>query len=315
LPINPVVSATDSTFPRVRVVGHRGNLFEELENTRPGFLSCIGICDAVELDVFLLKDGSMVIFHGTGNHDDRPGLLAGYIDNANDVKAGATSILDLTLEETQQLKFSVNYAGLPAPAAKVQQAKIPTLEQVLLDLRPTGMEVKIELKGPGTARPVLELVDRLQMVDQVSFSSFQLNEIETVRRLKPERYPDGGYVYRTGALFSEVPGDYLEKARAVGASTVHLRYDECTTDRVRDIHDAGMGSMCWTPGPIAIKNDSERKYWDVGNEDEPFLATVMATGVQQFCTNRPKLLHDVLRRRAMNTLASQSVDVTAAALA
>ena len=35
------------------VVGHRGNLYQALENTRPGFLLCAEMgCDFVELDVF-----------------------------------------------------------------------------------------------------------------------------------------------------------------------------------------------------------------------------------------------------------------------
>ena len=71
----------------VNVVGHRGALYAELENTRESFLQCAKWgCQAVELDVFVLpKDGSLVVFHGGGT-DESPGLLDGYCllgDSAN----------------------------------------------------------------------------------------------------------------------------------------------------------------------------------------------------------------------------------------
>ncbi|CAB9525395.1 Glycerophosphoryl diester phosphodiesterase family [Seminavis robusta] len=297
LPTTGITQLASSTeFQRPRIVGHRGSLYEELENTRAAFLACAGICDAVELDVFLLKDGNVVVFHGSGDDRD-PGLLREYCTNVDEVQQGATSILDLTLEEAQKLQFSTSNAELAAPAAKIQQGKIPTLEQVLLDLQPTGMEVKIELKGPGTARPVLDLVDRLNMVQQVSYSSFNLNEIETVRQLKPQQNSNGNYVYRTGALFDEVPLDYIEQARAVGASEVHLRYDTCTVDRIKQIHGAGMGSMVWMRGPVGMKADATQKFWDIGNEDESCFSALVETGVQQLCVNRPKVLYDLLEKQ------------------
>jgi len=54
-------------------------------------------CDAVELDVFLLKCGTLVIFHGggpenLGSLDDHCGVLG--------------NILDLTYEQVQSLKMN-----------------------------------------------------------------------------------------------------------------------------------------------------------------------------------------------------------------
>jgi len=285
----PAASTTTTTRPRI--VGHRGSLYEELENTRPAFLKCAGICDAVELDVFVLKDGTIVVFHGSGT-DQNPGLLRDYCTNSN---AKATSILDLTYEETQLLTFNPGFAELAAPDDRVRRGKIPTLQQVLRDLQPTGMEVKIELKGPGTARPVVELVDRLQMADRVSFSSFNHDEIATVRRMRPQTNPDGGYVYRTGALFNEVPTDFVQRALSVQASEVHLRYDAATTDRIDAIHRAGLGSMAWFRGPVGMRSDTTHKYWDVGNEDAACYQTVMETGVQQLCVNKPRVLFQYLQ--------------------
>jgi glycerophosphoryl diester phosphodiesterase len=60
------------------IVGHRGSLYQELDNTREGFQQCARMgCDAVELDVFLLKCETLIVFRGGGT-DERPGLLEEY---------------------------------------------------------------------------------------------------------------------------------------------------------------------------------------------------------------------------------------------
>jgi len=256
-------------------------------------MACQGICHAIELDVFELPlDKTLVVFHGSGG-DQTPGGLHNYM-----VDPKTTSIMDLTFAETQQLQFNTDFAELAAPADKVRQGQIPTLEQVLLDMKAIGMFVKIELKGPGTAKPVVELVDRLEMAHQVSFASFHHEEIAMVRQLRPQiDTEDGNYVYKTGALFDEVPEDFVERAMAVGASEIHLRYDTCSSDRVAAIHAAGLGSMAWFRGPIGMLKDATNNYWDVGNEDESCLETLIQTGVQQICTNRPNVLYDWLQTK------------------
>lgn len=54
LQLSDTISETNNSRPHPPiVVGHRGAVFEALENTREGFLHCASIgCDFVELDVF-----------------------------------------------------------------------------------------------------------------------------------------------------------------------------------------------------------------------------------------------------------------------
>jgi glycerophosphoryl diester phosphodiesterase len=293
------VDTTPSTFhPPVAIVGHRGALFDELENTRGAFLRCadLGIF-AVELDVFLLpKDGSLVVFHGGGT-DVNPGDLTDYCLNQD-----GRSILDLTYGEALELEFNPALAEFPCPIDKIRQGVIPTLEQVLLDLKPSGTIVKIELKGPGVVEPVLELVERLGMVDQCQYSCFHHERLALLRQLRPERNAvTGKYVYQTGALFDTPPDDFVQQAVAVGASEVHLRYDKCTVDNIQAIHNAGMGSMAWFRGPIGMKRDITTKYWDIGNEDTSCYQTVMETGVQQLCCNRPDVVVAMLQEQQQDS--------------
>jgi glycerophosphoryl diester phosphodiesterase len=271
-------------------VGHRGALYLELENTREGFQKCADMgCDAVELDVFLLKCGTLAVFHGTGG-DECPGDLWEYCG----VKG---SILDLTYEEVKNLKFNPNHIEFPCPVNSINAGLIPTLEEVLTDAKASGLYIKIELKGPNTVEPTLELVDRLNLVNQCSFASFHLDRLALLRQLRPQKTEAGDYIYRTGALFNDLPSDFIEQAQDVGANEVHLRYDTCSLSAVTQIHDAGMGSMAWFRGPVGMASDTLEKYWDVGNEDELMYATLIRTGVQSVCINKPDVMIGLQRSR------------------
>jgi len=283
----------DST-KRPRVVGHRGALYQALENTREAFQQCAVMgCDAVELDVFCLQDGTLIVFHGGGT-DEEPGDLTDYCLNQDGV-----SILDLTYDECRKLQFNTQFSEFPCPRESIQQGSIPTLEQVLLDLKDTKTQVKIELKGPGTVQPTLELVERLHMVHHVQFSSFDLSRLHELRQLRPQRDAlSGKYLYQTGALFDyPVPDDFLVQAQAIGASQVHLPYDTCTVERINAIHHAGMGSMAWTRGPVGMLEHATDEYLDMGNEDESCYQAIIDTGVQEICCNRPDVLIAILKRQ------------------
>lgn len=293
LELNVDMLAAPPVQNRPLIVGHRGSIYEYPENTVSSFLaSNKNGCDAVELDVFLLKCGTLVVFHGGGT-DENPGSLDEYCNIEG-------SILDYTAKEArEQLKLNPDYAEFPCPRDRIvdhSKAYVPTLEEVLIALKSTNMTVKIELKGPGVTEPVLELVEKLDMVDQCHYSSFAHERIARVRQLHPERNADGSYKYKTGALFAdEVPEDFIDMAQSIGSSEVHLKYDTCTKERVDQIHAAGMGSMCWFRGPIGMTEDANEKYYDIGDEDLVSYEIVRRTGVGGMCVNKPDMLSMLLK--------------------
>lgn len=62
----------------IEIIGHRGSPYTALENTARSFVhAALAGAHGVELDVFLLKCGTLVVFHGTGT-DENPGLLKSY---------------------------------------------------------------------------------------------------------------------------------------------------------------------------------------------------------------------------------------------
>ena len=287
-----------NTLHRPTIIGHRGSIYEEPENTIRGFeIAYENGSEAVELDIFLLKCGTLVAFHG-GGPDEDPGQLHEYCGiNAN--------ILDYTAEEARKLKFSPSCEEYACPKDKLaaDYAFIPTLKEVLAAAKKSGWTLTLELKGPGTAEPVLKLVEEMDMVGSCLFSSFKHERIAKVRKLRPQKNEDGSYKYKTGALFKDgLPDNFIQLALNVGASEVHLKYDTCAKERIEAIHAKGMKSMAWLRGPVGMIEDVTYKYHDVGNEDETMYLTLMSTGVQSLCVNRPKVLFGLLKRLEATTI-------------
>jgi glycerophosphoryl diester phosphodiesterase len=279
-------------------------LYQQLENTLESFQACAAMgCDAIELDVFRLQqDGTLIVFHGgTGTDDQNPGQLQDYFHRPG-------NIVDLTCSEVAALRFVPGHPEFPFALSPLQirNGRIPTLEQVLrMAKATTNLQVKLELKGPDTVEPTLALVDRLDMVEQCSFSSFDASRLALLRQLKPEQRPrsvdadvgvdvnNPSHVYRTGWLLKEVllPSDLLLlQAKALGVDEIHLPYDLCTPTLITTLHKAGLTTMAWMRGPIGMAQDVQDKYWDVGNEDERMYATLLRSGVQQVCVNKPDVL-------------------------
>jgi glycerophosphoryl diester phosphodiesterase len=276
-------------------------------------------CNAVELDVFVIKDGTLVVFHGCDGNANIPGSLQGYClpDNQADLvltEDGGSyrSIMDLTYEETQQLSFNPDFEEFVCPKECIVHAKIPKLHDVLLQLSKTDLqEVKIELKGPGTVEPVLSLVEQLNLQQLCSYSSFDHTQLQELRALRPNNE-----VYRTGALFNApiCDDDYIHRAATCGATAIHLRYDDCTIDRIHTIHENNLVSMAWCRGPMGMASDALYRFNDIGGdivdatnkesdrhltliENEACYRTLLDTGVQQICCNRPDLLMKILSDR------------------
>lgn len=175
---------------------------------------------------------------------------------------------------------------------------VHTLEEVLTTLRDhpdvsPNFAIKIELKGPNTSVPAVELVSKLNMKHQCQYSSFDHSRIALVRML------DASAI--TGALFaSHVPSDFVERCIACGANQVHFKYDTCSYDRVQLAHQAGLGTMAWFRGPKGMGEDSKFKYFDVGNEDEAMYKSVLRSGVSAMCVNRPNIMVTLLKRLSTN---------------
>lgn len=117
------------------------------------------------------------------------------------------------------------------------------------------------------------------------------DRIAQIRELRPKRDPVNNlHIYKTAALFEDVPQDLLKITTEAGASEIHLRYDTCIKERIDSIHALGMSTLAWLKSPPLMIRDSSEWYLDIGNEDETLFQTIMNSGVKSICTNRPDVL-------------------------
>src|ERR1700682_4404141 len=120
------------------IVAHRGSSVRFRENTLEAFRGAAAEgADMFELDVWLSAGGVPMV-----NHDE--------------LVAGGRPIGSLRQAEI---------------ASDVDTAHIPALDDVLAWSR-GRVGVYVELKGPGTAQPVAELIRRRAMADEVVVGSF-----------------------------------------------------------------------------------------------------------------------------------------------
>ena len=194
-------------------IGHRGAMGHAPENTLMSFKKALELRSAcVEVDAYYVG-GNLVAFH-----DDR---------------------LERTTDGTGYL-MDRDFAYLRSLAAGDGE-RIPTLGEVFetINLR---AGVNIELKGPGTARPVVEFISSLRKRGWpdhlILVSSFNHRELEAVRRMDPR--------IKLGALMVGLPVDDAAFAAALGAYSVHISLEFIDRRFVDDSHSRGLRVFVFT---------------------------------------------------------------------
>lgn len=237
-----------------KIWAHRGASGYAPENTLEAFRMAIEMgADGVELDVQFTKDRQLVVIH-----DET-------IDRVSD---GHGRVVDYTLEELRQFTFNKTH-----PTYK--DCRIPTLEEVLTLMQPTEMTVNIELKTgvnfyDGIEDSVLRLVDRLQMQDQVIYSSFNHYSVRKVKELCPDAHV--GFLYSDGTLHM---AEYAKnnQVEALHPSINNMQY----IDLIPDCKEMGIALHVWT---VNDKNDMKR---------------MAESGVDAIITNYPDVAYEVIK--------------------
>lgn len=137
---------------RVLVLGHRGYSSRYPENSLLAFRKAVEAgADGVELDVWLSRDGKVVIMH-----DET-------IDRTSNMSGRQK---DMTLEELKRADIGMG-------------ERIPTLEEVFEAL-PEDALINIELKDPDTARAVAKIIED-NSPERVMISSFVIDALRAYR--------------------------------------------------------------------------------------------------------------------------------------
>jgi glycerophosphoryl diester phosphodiesterase len=194
----------------IEVTGHRGARGLAPENTLAGFrLAADFGCHNIELDVHLTKEGDLAVIH-----DET-------IDRTTN---GSGPVSSFTMAELKQFD-----AG--------EGQRIPSLREVFQLLKDTETNIQIELKGPNTEDPSVELVKKLGFLDRVSFTSFFHSRILRVKNTLPG--------VTTGILIACNPVKPIELLAQAKADRLHVNQKVIDTEMVEELHRGGKKLAAW----------------------------------------------------------------------
>lgn len=197
------------------IIGHRGAKGHVAENTMASIDQALEFgVDGIEIDVFLIKSGEVVVFHDED------------LDRLTDTHG---KIEAMTMDELRKVLVMGKHP-------------IPTLEEVLqrIDGR---VVLNIELKGNGTAKPVHSILERYigktgwEQKDLL-ISSFKWHELEVYRSLDPE--------IAIGVLTEHDVYPAIIKAKEIHARAINANHHLLTPQTVADIKAANLQVWCWT---------------------------------------------------------------------
>jgi glycerophosphoryl diester phosphodiesterase len=226
----------------VIVTSHRGAGSLEPENTLRAMRRAIALgVDQIETDVQLTRDGHLIMMHDPT------------VDRTTN---GKGNIADLTLAEIRQFD-----AGLGE--------YVPTLEEVLT-VTLGKVVLQIELKGPGTALPVVQAIEAANAVDQVILTSFKHEWLKEALALNPQ--------LRTGALWGRLPADVVQQTYQHGFHALHIWHEWVNQQLVNDAHQHGLLVRAWN------------------TDKEADIRRLIHLGVDAIGSDRPDILLDVCRQ-------------------
>ncbi|WP_299800557.1 glycerophosphodiester phosphodiesterase family protein [uncultured Maribacter sp.] len=197
------------------VIGHRGAMGHETENTLPSIQKAMDLgVDMIEIDVFKIKSGEIVVFH-----DETLDRLTNAPGNIEDYY-----IVDL-------MQVIVDGGH-----------KIPMLQDIL-KLIDNKVALNIELKGAGTADKVNHIMNyyieqRNWSAENFIISSFNWDELKEMRKYNPN--------VAIAVLTEENPVDAIPVAKELNAVAINPYFKNLDLEKANEIRDAGFKIYTWT---------------------------------------------------------------------
>lgn len=196
-------------------IGHRGAKGHAPENTLISFQKALDMhVDGIELDVHLSADGELIVIH-----DEK-------IDRTTN---GTGTVNTLSLSELKT--FRIN-----------QEHKIPTLKEVL-DLINHQCFINVELKGNGTAKPVVSLIEEYVLKKNWKYnhfiiSSFDWNALKEVRSLN-SKIPIGILTHTDLELA-------IAFAKFIKAEAIHPHFHLLNQEKTEQMQKESFDVFPWT---------------------------------------------------------------------
>lgn len=246
----------------VEIIAHRGASFDAPENTLSAMkLAWEQNADAIELDLWLSKDGRIVVFHDA---------------DAKRIGGDPRKIAALTWEEVQKLDVG------SWKNARFKGERIPTLESILATI-PQGRRAVLEIKcGPEIVPELRRVLDGAgRPVDELAIISFNFQSLAKSKATFPRVEHHFLHGYKKDAATGRLPElqPLIERAKSARFDGLNLHFDwPITREFVAEVKNAKLKMLVWTV------NDA-----DVARR----LATV---GVDAITTDRPAWLREQLKK-------------------
>lgn len=225
----------------VEIVAHRGASYDAPENTMAATnLAWKQNADAVETDIYLGKDGKLIVFH------DKTAKRTGGRDIAIDA---------LTQEEARKLDAGAwkepKFKGEKVPLLEEQIKSIPAGKKLLVEIK-VGPEIVPELKRVFAATGANET--------NVTVISFNYDTLKEVRKQLPKLktlwlvgHPAPNAKKNPTAKPPPTVDEMIRDAKAATLTGLDLQHTWPFTDRdVKKIKDAGLELHVWTVNDVEI---------------------------------------------------------------
>lgn len=230
----------DTPATDIRLIGHRGAAALAPENTISSFqkAAALGV-RWVEMDVCLLRDDHLVIFHDEALER---------CSNGHGQLAHQSWPEVATLDAGSW--FSAEFAGEP----------IPSLSMALAEIRRLGLGLNLEIKHEGAAAEgLVNGVERLVSgvlatlarewsdPDTLLLSSFNHEALRLCHARAPQ--------WRRGQLYEVIPDNWQQELAEIEAYSLHCDYHALTAPLARAIKQAGYRLLCYTvndPQAVAL---------------------------------------------------------------
>lgn len=240
-----------------QIWAHRGASAYAPENTLEAFERAIEMgALGTELDIHMSADGTLVVAHD---------------EDVRRVSDGKGRISELNLTQLKKLRFNKGYE------AEFPGARIPTLQEVYELIKPTALQINVELKTtsnayPGIEKKLLTLERGMGMKGRVLYSSFNHYTLRNIREIDPKA--------AIGVLYSNELVEPWNYAKYLGAKVlcpefhIPLQYPEY----VGNAHAKGLSIYTWAP--------------NAGSD----IRSLLGLGVDVIITDKPNLGLEELRK-------------------
>lgn len=196
-------------------IGHRGAKGYEPENTLLSFQKAIDIgVDGIELDIHLSSDGAIMVIHD---------------ETLDRTTNGKGFVNELSLQELKTFQIEI-------------ENTIPTLIEVF-DLVNKHCFINIELKGKGTSKPVINLIEHYIEEKNWNYghfiiSSFNWSALQEVRKWNA-KIPIGVLTHTDLDLA-------IAFAKFIKAETIHPYFHLLTKENTKKMQNEGFKVFAWT---------------------------------------------------------------------